>query len=197
MATRIRQANQGGGGTETVLNLAKPEPDKNPNAFASKPDTDKEALSAENMDILTDALIFEIRHGGIKNVNYRLSEGADPNRTDKEGILPMAAAVCVNKINVCRLLLKKGADVDGKDRRGWTALMYAAWANNAMMCRFLLGHGADALIMDKEKNSTYGLPNEKETKALLKMFAWKSKALKSLLSGRIGAFKEHFGLCVS
>ena len=57
-------------------------------------------------------------------VKYLLSNGANVNRKDKEGRLPIHYIYRVTNINICKILLARKSNVNTADRYGKLPLHY-------------------------------------------------------------------------
>ena len=75
---------------------------------------------------------------------FLLDRGADPNKSDKRGVTPLALAAGLGFTEGVELLLKRGARVDVVDASGETPLIAAVHRRDVQMIRLLLQHGANA-----------------------------------------------------
>jgi len=81
--------------------------------------------------------------GGAGEVKAALDGGADPNRYDAEGLMPLHLAVIRNQRDVSELLLERGAAVDATDKHGYAALHWAAFLGRVELSQYLLDKGAN------------------------------------------------------
>ncbi|KAB5525721.1 NACHT domain protein [Coniochaeta sp. 2T2.1] len=90
-------------------------------------------------------------HEAVAIVKLLLSHGANPNHSDKAGLMPLIATVATaglkNKPSMIKLLLAHGADVNIADGAGKTALWYAARHGEVECLKILVKHGADRSVM--------------------------------------------------
>ncbi|AQS68600.1 ankyrin repeat domain-containing protein [Streptomyces pactum] len=92
--------------------------------------------------------LFEaILLGDTARVRTMLRAGADPERADGEGTLPLYEAAVSGKTEIVRLLLDSGASPDaesgGIGAEGTPLCAAACWGHTETV-RELLAHGADA-----------------------------------------------------
>ena len=93
-------------------------------------------------------------------VKKLLDKGADPNKADNEGAVPLSESV-LGGVNpeITKMLLDKGAKVNTQEDNGATALMYLATnsqitsAKRTELAKLLLDKGADKTLKD-EKGKT-------------------------------------------
>jgi ankyrin repeat protein len=83
---------------------------------------------------------------------WLLSQGAQADTTDSDGITPLMYAAKGGHVGVVRMLLKhmEGQGVELTDVKGRTALHHAATRGKGNVARFLLLCGADPSLTDKE-----------------------------------------------
>lgn len=72
-----------------------------------------------------------------------LDAGADPNRLDAGGGLPLLRAAHSGRLEVCRMLLDAGADPNRADAGGGLPLLWAAYAGHRAVVELLLDRGAN------------------------------------------------------
>jgi Ankyrin repeats (3 copies)/SLBB domain len=72
-----------------------------------------------------------------------LDAGADPNRVDAGGGLPLLRAAHSGRLEVCRMLLDAGADPNRADAGGGLPLLWAAYAGHRAVVELLLDRGAN------------------------------------------------------
>lgn len=83
-------------------------------------------------------------------LNYLISQRANVNLADNQGVTPLALAVQVGYIEGAEALIAGRARVDVANASGETPLMFAVHSRNADMMRVLLQAGADP---DRKDNS--------------------------------------------
>ena len=65
----------------------------------------------------------------VRHAKLLLDYGADPNKRDKDGIVPLSWCAISNNPGVTTVLLERGADVEGVDNEGSSALQRAIKSN--------------------------------------------------------------------
>lgn len=76
---------------------------------------------------------------------------ADPmllEKSDRDGMRPLAVAAQHGQLGALRLLVKEGAEISARDRTRSTALHWAAEGGHEEVVAFLLGQGAQADVED-------------------------------------------------
>jgi serine/threonine-protein phosphatase 6 regulatory ankyrin repeat subunit B len=110
-----------------------------------------QGLNETDKDGLT-ALHWAAIEGQEEMVSYLLSQGAQADITDQEGITPFMEAAWKGHVGVAKMLLQhmgaEGLDETGKD--GLTALHMAAIEGHEDIMAFLLSQGAQADTSDQE-----------------------------------------------
>ncbi|REF87344.1 amino acid ABC transporter substrate-binding protein (PAAT family) [Methylovirgula ligni] len=81
--------------------------------------------------------------GSIDRVTFLLSKGADPNKPDDQGELPLVNAVQAQNMDLVKLLLDHGAKINAHDANGMTALLEAVIQDNTATIKLLASRGAD------------------------------------------------------
>ncbi|MBO0750188.1 MAG: ankyrin repeat domain-containing protein [Porphyrobacter sp.] len=76
-------------------------------------------------------------------LRYLLTEGANPNIADKNGVTPLMLATQTGFVDGVAMLAAKGARVDTDDSTGETPLILAVHKHDIPMVRMLLAAGAD------------------------------------------------------
>ncbi len=89
----------------------------------------------------------------LAEVKRLLSEGADPNKREKNGKTPLMEAAAYGYTDTMRVLLDHGAEVNAADMVGWTALFWASFSRRTEAMRLLVTKGADVNAKDNEKKS--------------------------------------------
>eukprot|EP01059_Diplonema_ambulator_P036769 TRINITY_DN9345_c0_g1_i1.p1 TRINITY_DN9345_c0_g1~~TRINITY_DN9345_c0_g1_i1.p1 ORF type:complete len:372 (+),score=103.37 TRINITY_DN9345_c0_g1_i1:42-1118(+) len=111
-------------------------------------DCDGQFPTAEGPDGVT-ALHMAASVGNITVAKVLLSNGADVNQADDDGLTPLH---CVstgyvneryNVVDMARLLVEHGADANQKDEEGWAPIHHAACAGLRDIIDVLLEGGAD------------------------------------------------------
>lgn len=75
------------------------------------------------------------RKGCEPMLRLMLQHGANPDAQEKDGMTPLMAAACENRVESVKLLLSAGARTDLKDRKGETALDLAGSAEVERLLR--------------------------------------------------------------
>jgi ankyrin repeat protein len=65
----------------------------------------------------------------VRHAKLLLDYGADPNKRDRDGIVPLSWCAISNNPGVATVLLERGADVEGVDNKGSSALQRAIKSN--------------------------------------------------------------------
>ncbi|WP_257454206.1 ankyrin repeat domain-containing protein [Archangium lipolyticum] len=86
-----------------------------------------------------------------------LALGADPNRKNTAGIMPLQIAVKENP-RAAWLLVDRGAQLDVLDTYGWTPLMVALWAEEFGLARRMVEAGADLSLRYPSNGENHPLP---------------------------------------
>ena len=88
-------------------------------------------------------LFQAIQEASPARIEALLSEGADVNARDNNGLTPLMVVAFLGRVDIVRLLLQKGADVNARDLQGEGALIKASAAGREKIVRLLLEKGAD------------------------------------------------------
>ncbi|KAF3074205.1 hypothetical protein CFAM422_003493 [Trichoderma lentiforme] len=104
------------------------------------------------LEEIRDSILFRwaVEDGYAEVVELLLDGGTDATAANKDGWMPLHAAVSKGHVEVVRLLLDMGkVDIDSKDDDGWTAYQLAAERENEDIVQLLLKKGAntDAAII--------------------------------------------------
>lgn len=91
---------------------------------------------------LNSKLLDSASWGDVDMVEQFLSQGADVNFADKEGVTAMMLASCYGHVEVMSCLFANGANIHAKTRDGSTALIKAAKLGVETAVEFLLERGA-------------------------------------------------------
>jgi len=92
---------------------------------------------------LQDRLFDAIKWGDTNRVKKLVSEGADVNTRDSEGLTPLYWACAAGREQVAQFLPAQGSDVNGRALFGTTPLMAASGRGHTDIVRLLLQKGAD------------------------------------------------------
>jgi ankyrin repeat protein len=101
-----------------------------------------EAWLAEGADI-NEELSSAIIASDAERVKFLVDKGADVNKPDPQGWLPLQNAARQRKDAMVKLLIELGADPDAADHSGMTALDSAILRDHVPSVRMLLEGGAD------------------------------------------------------
>lgn len=101
-----------------------------------------EAWLKEGVDVNAE-LMNAIVGADADRIRFLIEKGADVNRPDQLGALPLGAAASIRRTDLMQILLDAGAKVDAQDSNGMTALQYAINVNHVPSVELLAKHGAD------------------------------------------------------
>jgi quinoprotein dehydrogenase-associated probable ABC transporter substrate-binding protein len=101
-----------------------------------------EAWLAEGANV-NDELFNAISGGDGERVAFLIAKGADVNRPDGLGHLPLGLAASMRKMHLMEILIKAGAKLDAEDRDAMTAMQHAINANHVPSITLLAAKGAD------------------------------------------------------
>jgi ankyrin repeat protein len=101
-----------------------------------------EAWLAEGADI-NEELSSAIIASDAERVKFLVGKGADVNKQDPQGWLPLQNAARQRKDKMVKLLIELGADPDAADQSGMTALDSAILRDHVPSVQMLLEGGAD------------------------------------------------------
>jgi len=119
-----------------------------PKTKAAKPSTPRKT-SASTLD-LYNLLKNPTEKVNVQFVRELLSQGADKNYIDSQGLSPLHLASKNGLTEVAILLCIYSAEVNAKDRiQQWTPLHYACAEGYDEIVRVLVEHGADPLVRDE------------------------------------------------
>jgi len=76
-------------------------------------------------------------------VAFLIEKGADVNRPDGLGALPLGAAASIRRTDIMQILIEAGASIEAIDSDGMTALQHAINVNHVPSIELLAKHGAD------------------------------------------------------
>ena len=94
------------------------------------------------------ALLDAARRGDVAAVRSALSEGADPNAAEGDGLTALHISAEQGSAQIVRILIDARANVEAKTRLGeYTPLHLAAEGAHASVVRVLLEAGADAMAI--------------------------------------------------
>lgn len=99
----------------------------------------------------SSVLVAAAIKGNTALVNELVEQGNNVNQADKNGNLPLHAAVAKGDKQLVTLLLDKGADINAKSHDiGWTPLQIAIIRNHPEIIQLLLDRGAQIDIVNAE-----------------------------------------------
>jgi hypothetical protein len=101
--------------------------------------TDHEQSGAFHNTALCEAALY----GRLETVRLLLEGGADPSRTNGNGITPLILAAVNGHLDVLGLLLARGAAVDATDADGFTAFHSTCYSNQPECMEALIQAGCD------------------------------------------------------
>jgi ankyrin repeat protein len=90
----------------------------------------------------TISLYLAVQRGDIDQIERHIDWGADINRMDVDGNMPLHVAAANGRYVVVKLLLKEGAEIDALDRERHTALYKALMAGRTQVVDLLIERGA-------------------------------------------------------
>jgi uncharacterized protein len=98
---------------------------------------DRDEVGATQLfDAVTDAAIRP-SNKAVRRVKELLSQGADPNIGENNGITPLMQAASGGARELAKLLLENGADLTARDHFGDDAADYADAQNHFSLAKFL------------------------------------------------------------
>jgi ankyrin repeat protein len=109
-----------------------------------------ESAETNPVETLANSLRVASREGRIKEVQWLLSEGADPNRSGEFGETALMNAARYGQAQVVDLLLEHHAEVNARDSNDHTALHASAKNCAPKIGAKLIAHGADVNWIDSE-----------------------------------------------
>lgn len=109
-----------------------------------------EAWLKQGVDVNAE-LMNAIVGADAGRIKFLIEKGADVNKPDQLGALPLGAAASIRRTDLMQILLAAGAKVDTEDIDGMTALQHAINVNHVPSIQLLAKHGADI-----EKGTTKG-----------------------------------------
>ncbi|MBS0249533.1 MAG: quinoprotein dehydrogenase-associated putative ABC transporter substrate-binding protein [Proteobacteria bacterium] len=109
-----------------------------------------EAWLKQGVDVNAE-LMNAIVGADADRIKFLIEKGADVNKPDQLGALPLGAAASIRRTDLMQILLAAGAKVDTEDIDGMTALQHAINVNHVPSIQLLAKHGADI-----EKGTTKG-----------------------------------------
>lgn len=101
-----------------------------------------EAWLKEGVDVNVE-LMNAIVGADADRVKFLIEKGADVNKRDQLGALPLGSAASIRRTDLMKLLIDAGAKVDAKDNDGMTALQHAINVNHVPSIDLLAKRGAD------------------------------------------------------
>ncbi|PPC87106.1 MAG: hypothetical protein CTY31_09025 [Hyphomicrobium sp.] len=101
-----------------------------------------EAWLKEGIDVNAE-LMNAISGGDPERVSFLIEKGADANKQDGIGKLPLHRAASQRSSNIMEILIAAGADVNKRDGDQMTAMMHAVNMNHVPSIELLASKGAD------------------------------------------------------
>jgi quinoprotein dehydrogenase-associated probable ABC transporter substrate-binding protein len=101
-----------------------------------------EAWLKQGVDVNAE-LMNAIVGGDADRVKFLIEKGADVNKPDSLGALPLGSAASIRMTGLMEILLDAGAKVDAVDSDGMTALQHAINVNHVPSIQLLVKRGAD------------------------------------------------------
>jgi len=98
--------------------------------------------SAQRVQITSDEREAKI----LKMISILVEHGANPNRRDPRGEIPLNRAASEGYIRVCKMLVEKGADVNLAGRFGDRPLHNAVHSGDPQVVTMLIERGADIAL---------------------------------------------------
>ncbi|MBS0232148.1 MAG: quinoprotein dehydrogenase-associated putative ABC transporter substrate-binding protein [Proteobacteria bacterium] len=96
----------------------------------------------EGADV-NEELMNAVVAADIDRIKFLIDKGADVNKADNLGALPLGTAAGTRRSDVMQVLLGAGAKVNAEDSDGMTALEHAINVNHVPSIKLLAKHGAD------------------------------------------------------
>lgn len=109
-------------------------------------------VNAAQVDGMT-ALHWSVHHDDLEATRRLVAAGANPNATNRYGVMPLSLACTNGNSEIVRLLLKSKADPKAKLRGGETLLMTAARTGKPQSVQLLIDAGADVNAMESKKQN--------------------------------------------
>lgn len=126
------------------------------------PATDAAATSLESTEDALDLpnkLVLAARAGRTAEIQSLLDRGANLNKVDARGELPLSVAVAMRNLELAKFLIERRADVNAFDGSHRTPLMDAEIPE---MAEFLVAHGADIHALAEDGRTVYDIPEGAE-----------------------------------
>ncbi|MBY0559607.1 quinoprotein dehydrogenase-associated putative ABC transporter substrate-binding protein [Hyphomicrobium sp.] len=101
-----------------------------------------EAWLKEGVDVNTE-LMNAVVGADAERLKFLIEKGADVNKRDQLGALPLGSAASIRRTDLMEILLDAGAKADAQDSDGMTALRHAINVNHVPSIELLAKRGAD------------------------------------------------------
>lgn len=113
------------------------------------------AASGASLNVLTEEgtpLAAAVKSGEDRIAWFLLSEGADPDRAQIDGVTPLMVAAEGGHRRLVQLLLSAGAKVNAKDNEGTTPVIRAARNGHFSVVKVLLAAGANVNVSQGKRS---------------------------------------------
>ena len=97
-----------------------------------------------------DLLCWAADQGDLAMVQQMVTAGADINKKNSDGDLPLSIAADRGHLELCQWMVEAGADINKRTIvGGFTPVNVAAKQGHHHLCEYFMNHGADLNIADK------------------------------------------------
>jgi hypothetical protein len=119
----------------------------------------------------SSSLLTAAYDGDVARIQELISNHADVNATNNDGVTALMIAAGANKTDVMKVLIQSHADVNRKTRNGNTALIFATGKGNKEAVRILLAAGASASAKTPDGLTLLELANQKQQPEIAQLLA--------------------------